>query len=137
MFGHSDPASGKTLRSLWLSAGLFLVALVIHLSLTPDPVTVPVDQGDKYSHVLAYLVLMLWFAQIYESGIARIRLAASLMLLGVALEFAQRWTGVRSFEVLDMAAGIAGVFTGWAMAPPRMPSGYLLVQNALSLLRRS
>ena len=44
------------------------------------------------------------------------------MALGIALEFAQRMTGFRMFEVADMVAGALGVTLGWLLAPPRTPN---------------
>lgn len=110
-------------RHSWLVLGWLLVFLVIFLSLTPAPLRTDMDHADKLSHVLAYAVLMLWFAQPYETARQRILLAIGFVGMGVALEFLQRWTGYRSFEVADMAASTAGVAAGWMFAPPRLPNG--------------
>ena len=59
----------------------------------------PLEQGDKLSHTLGYLVLMSWFANIYATPSRRVRSAIGFIPLGVALEFLQRWTGYRTFEV--------------------------------------
>jgi VanZ family protein len=114
--------------------GWMLVFFVIYLSLTPEPVQVPMEQGDKFGHVLAYGALMSWFANLYEVFPRRIQFAVGFIALGVALEFIQGWTGYRSFEFADMAADAAGVAVGWVVAPPRIPN-YLramgkLVQSA-------
>ena len=109
-------------RRLWLSVGWALVALVVYLSLTPAPVELNIEQGDKLSHVLAYLALMAWFTNLYNVPAQRVVLAAGFVLLGIVLEFLQRWTGYRSFELVDMAAGTIGVAIGWALAPPRIPN---------------
>ena len=119
------------LRPVWVALAWLLVALVIWLSLTPRPPELPLDEGDKYGHLLAYGVLMLWFAQLYQGP--RRRLAISgLVALGVALEYAQQWTGYRSFEAWDIAADAAGVLLGLAAAPPRLPN---LLAAAERLLR--
>lgn len=133
-FRHMRAANQPSLlkhgaRSLWLALGWILVLLVIYLSLTPDPVTLPVREGDKFSHAFAYFVLMSWFANLYRSLRLRAGFAAGFIALGVALEFVQLWTGYRSFEVSDMVAGALGVAAGWAAAPPRLP-------NYLSLAER-
>lgn len=117
------------LRQFWLLFGWLLILFVVYMSLTPSPMQLPVEQGDKFSHTLAYLGLMSWFANLYEGRTERVMLAAGFMVMGVGLEYAQRWTGIRSFEVLDMAAGIAGVIVAWLIAPPRLP-------NCLHLLNR-
>jgi VanZ family protein len=104
----------KPLRfhQLWLVLGWFWVALVIYLSLTPHPPEISMMSGDKIGHMLAYLFLMLWFAQIYRSLGTRIQIAIGLVLLGVAIEFAQEQTGYRRFEVADMGADAIGVGIG-------------------------
>jgi VanZ family protein len=107
---------------LWLIAGWILILLIIYLSVTPTPIQVPMEGSDKLEHILAYAVLMSWFANLHESSGRRIILAASFVALGVALEFVQGWTGYRSFELADMAAGATGVATGWLVAPPRTPN---------------
>ncbi len=45
-----------------------------------------------------------------------------MVALGIALEYAQRATGYRSFEVADMVADALGVAIGWLAAPPRLPN---------------
>lgn len=124
------------LRTIWLTIGWILVFLIVYLSLTPDPIAVPVEQGDKFSHVAAYLVLMSWFANLYEGPPQRIICAAGCIALGVGLEFAQRWTGFRSFELADMAAGAAGVVVAWILAPPRLPNYLHLAENIVRAWHR-
>jgi VanZ family protein len=110
------------MRRLWLVLGWSLVLFVIYLSLTPEPVQVSVDHGDKYGHIFAYAMLMSWFANLYALSGRRMQFAAGFVALGIALEFVQGWTGYRSFEVADMAADAAGVGIGWLLAPPRLPN---------------
>ena len=110
-----------TVRRLWSAAGSILVALVIYLSLTPRPLEIPVENGDKLGHMLAYATLMFWYAQIYARFGSRVRLAIALVAMGIGLEFLQRLTGYRSLEVQDMLAGAIGVLAGWIAAPPRLP----------------
>ena len=38
---------------LWQTLGVLLIGFVVYLSLMPDPIQVPVEQGDKYGHILA------------------------------------------------------------------------------------
>jgi len=89
------------------------VGLIVWLSLTPSPPRVDFTAGDKIGHLLAYGVLMFWFAQLY---LTRIAYAAGFIAMGIALEFTQGWLGYRSFELLDMAANTLGVLAGWAAA---------------------
>lgn len=110
------------LRPLWLVAGWMLVLLVIYLSLAPSPPPLTKNQGDKLEHILAYAALMSWFVNLYAEMTPRMRIAAGLIALGVGLEFVQRWSGYRTFEVADMAADAVGVAAGWLSAPPRLPN---------------
>jgi VanZ family protein len=116
------PAATLRLRPLWLLLGWMLVFFVIYLSLTPEPVQVPMEEGDKFGHVLAYAALMSWFANLYEVSARRMQFAIGFIALGVALEFIQGWTGYRTFEVADMAGDAVGVAVGWLVAPPRIPN---------------
>ena len=116
------PEAALRVRRFWLLLGWMLVFFVIYLSLTPEPVQVPMEQGDKFGHVLAYAALMSWFANLYNGSARRMQFAIGFIALGVALEFVQRWTGYRSFELADMAADAAGVAAGWVFAPPRIPN---------------
>jgi len=126
----TPPSTPETrIRRLWLVIGWVLVLLVIYLSVTPAPIAATMALGDKFGHVLAYVVLMYWFASLHESPNRRATLAVGLIAMGIALEFVQRWTGYRSFEVTDMAAGAAGVIAGWIVAPPRTPNCLRLIER--------
>ncbi len=111
----------QSVRRAWWAIGWFGVALVIYLSLIPDPPSIDVAGGDKLEHIAAYAVLMFWFAHLGASVRDRSLTAVALVLLGVAIEFAQRATGYRDFEIADMVAGATGVLIGWLAAPPRVP----------------
>jgi len=107
-----------------------LVLLVIYLSLTPAPLTLPIGEGgDKVSHAFAYFVLMSWFANLYAVVSVRARFAVGFIGLGVILEFVQLWTGYRSFEVTDMTASAIGVLAGWLAASPRLPNYLALAER--------
>ena len=103
-------------RILAVSAGWALVATVIWLSVTPQPIQTGIDQGDKLGHLLAYGTLMFWFCVLYRPLRVRAFYAAGFIAMGIALEFVQGWLGYRSFEVVDMVANAVGVFVGWAVA---------------------
>jgi VanZ family protein len=95
---------------LRLGIGFLLIASVVYLSLTPHPIEVPGEQGDKYGHIVAYSTLMIWFAAIYRAHGQRVALAIAFVLLGVVLECLQRLTGYRTFDVADMVADAFGVW---------------------------
>jgi VanZ family protein len=92
-----------------------MVLAIVWLSVTPHPPSVHVDYGDKLEHTLAYGVLMFWFCQIHSRRSQRAAYGLAWIVLGIALEYVQRLLGYRSFDVLDMAAGAAGVLLGWGM----------------------
>jgi hypothetical protein len=124
---------GEGVRRAWLAVGWFGVGLVVFLSLTPTPPQV--DLGaytDKWEHLTAYAVLMWWFCQLQLFLSGRAQIGVGLIALGIALEFAQRVTGLRMFEVSDMVAGTLGVTLGWLLAPPRTPSLLGLCQRWLA-----
>jgi VanZ family protein len=116
-------------RKLWLAIGFVLVALVVFLSLTPKPLDVGRFEGVNVGHLLAYGSLMLWFAQIFRSGRGRIGVGIALVLLGVALEYAQLMTGYRSFAYADMRDNAIGVAAGLAVSITRL-GGILAVFDA-------
>jgi hypothetical protein len=75
---------------------------------------------DKIEHVLAYGLLMFWFAHLEPQERGRIRLAVGIMGIGVALECLQGLIGHREFSPADMGANGLGVLLGWLAAPPRV-----------------
>jgi hypothetical protein len=113
----------EAVRRAWRAAGWVGIGLVVFLSLTPRPPEV--DLGaytDKWEHVTAYALLMWWFCQLRTSRSARAQTGLGLVALGIGLEFAQRMTGFRMFEISDMVAGTLGVALGWLLAPSRTPN---------------
>lgn len=112
--------------TLWLSLGGLLIALIWYLSLIPDPPDIGIDNGDKIEHLLAYGLLMAWFAQIYIESKYRLRLMLGFILMGVLLEVLQGMTGFRTYSYADMAANSSGVFIGLLLS--RGPMAQLLQQ---------
>ena len=100
----------------WLAVGLGLVALVVYLSLTPDPIDAGQVGDISVGHFLAYGVLMLWFAQLFPGWPARLAVAGAFTLMGVGLEYVQGLTSYRSFDYADMRDNAIGVAIGLAMA---------------------
>jgi VanZ family protein len=120
--------SSSVLQRLWRGVGWFGLVLLLYLSLTPRPPDIPMEQGDKFGHALAYALLMFWWAQLFIATRARLRLAAGLLALGIALEYAQGWTGWRTFDYFDMLADAIGIMLGWLAAA--------ITPNALALIGR-
>jgi VanZ family protein len=121
-----------TVRRIWRAIGFGLVVLVVWLSLTPQPIEIPVEQGDKLGHITAYATLMFWFAQLDTRHRMRVGYAIGFVTLGVAMEFAQRLTDYRTFELADMGADAVGVLFGWLVSPPRGPNMIGFVERMLS-----
>jgi VanZ family protein len=102
-------------RRFWLALGFSLVLAVIVSSLIPGGPPGRFPGIDKLEHVIAYLVLMVWFAGLHPRHAWR-WLALALLAMGVLLELAQGAMHMqRSAEVRDVVANAAGVGLG-AMA---------------------
>jgi VanZ family protein len=104
------------MRPVAVAAGWLLAATIVWLSLTPSPPDPGFAYGDKLGHFAAYAGLMFWFGALYRSPRPRVALALLWIAMGVALEFAQRATGDRNFELADIAADSLGVLLGWGIS---------------------
>ena len=104
------------MRRACVALGWLLAGVIVVLSLIPAPPKVDVAHADKVEHLLAYGSLMFWFGQLYPRAAVRIAYAALWIAMGVAIEYLQRWTGYRMFDVADMLANALGVLIGWAVA---------------------
>ena len=96
-----------------------LIAVVVIGTLLPAK-SAPIEMldtlgiNDKVEHVLAYLSLA--FLPALHEGRRRLAFVAPMLVaLGVALEFGQRLSPGRDFEIGDMIADAAGVMAGIAM----------------------
>lgn len=117
---------GLSLRRIWISLGATIIAAIWLLSLIPHPPHVGFEGGDKVGHVVAYGVMMLWWSQILIRSRDHLIIAAAFVTMGILIEFVQRWTGWRTFEVADMIADAIGVAMGWCIACT--PAGSILVR---------
>ena len=115
----------------WRALGYELILLVIYLSLTPFSLNIPIENGDKLGHWMAYTTLMVWFAWLYPNLRTRLVYAAGFLVLGIALEFAQGLTEYRTFELSDMVADAVGVALGWIAALPPLPNLLVLMERSL------
>jgi VanZ family protein len=102
-------------RRAGLALGWAWVAAILYLSLTPAPPRIDLEGGDKLGHLFSYAALAYWFGQFYF-GRTRLFYAVGFVAMGIAIEFAQRATGYRSFEIADMVANTLGVAAGWTAA---------------------
>jgi hypothetical protein len=124
--GEAQRVRSTTLRRSWRAIGWGLVAVIIWLSLTPHPITIPLENGDKVGHVAAYAT------QLDMRHRSRLAYAIGFVALGVTLELAQGLTDYRFLEFADMAANAIGVMIGWTLSPPRGPDMLGFVERALS-----
>jgi len=117
---------------VWLILGWLMIVAIILLSLVSISTPALFSYQDKAFHVLAYFLLMGWFAQLYPRPRHLLWLIL-LVALGVGLEFVQGATRHRTFEYLDMAANSLGVAIAWLLAAT--PFARLLVWFERRVLR--
>lgn len=98
---------------LWLSLGWIAVALAVVVCLAPiDKLPQPPSLSDKTEHFLAYLLLSVWFAGIYQRGHYWI-IAVGLIVMGILIELAQDAMGLgRRADAYDVIANCSGVLAG-------------------------
>ncbi|WP_171013526.1 VanZ family protein [Chitinivorax sp. B] len=82
----------------------------------PAPPQLHINYGDKLQHTGTYLLLMLWFAQLYPARAKRLSIMSSFIAMGVAIEYAQDATGYRSFDQYDMATNALGAILGMLLS---------------------
>lgn len=106
------------LRYLWIVTGYMLVALVLFLSLTSNPIDTGMSfpYQDKLYHAFAYFTLMFWFSQIYHDSFQRKMIAVIFILMGIMLEYLQSFDPQRFAEFGDMVANTSGVVLGFLLA---------------------
>lgn len=103
----------------WIAIGWLLVAGVTTASLVTVPVEAPAYPFvDKLLHLLAYLVVMGWFAQIWSSRGTLAAHAGGLIALGIALELVQGSLSHRSADAFDAIANALGVVLGTLTTRP-------------------
>ena len=97
--------------------GWLLVAALVAVSVGTVPSDLPeTTHADKVAHLLAYMLVMGWFAQIWSSRSALFVHACFLVVLGIGLEMLQGSTDHRTADPLDALANAAGVVLGWLAA---------------------
>lgn len=101
---------------LWLSLGWLAVASAIAVCLVPiEKLPQPPTLSDKAEHFIAYLMLSVWFAGIYQRGRYWI-IAVGLLVMGVLIEFAQSGMGLgRHGDFRDVIANSSGILAGLSM----------------------
>ena len=122
---------------LWLALGWMLILLVVIFSLWPKP-----QRHGGFSssanlwHAAAYMILMLWFANIYNLPRQKVWLSAAFIAMGVSLECIQGISGYRRFQSVDILANGIGVLLGWALAATPLGACLIELDNLLARFRR-
>ena len=118
---------------LWLTLGYILVTLVVFLSLWPKPPQ-PLDfeQSDKVAHIFTYMVLMLWFVNLYSERSRQVKLGVVFLGMGVFLELLQGMSEYRTLAYTDMLANGVGILVGLYLAKTRLAFGLLYLDTRLS-----
>ena len=81
------------------------------------------DLNDKFEHTMAYAILT-WLPATHERRRTVAGAALGALAMGIALEYLQRYSGWRDFEIGDMLADAAGVGCGILAALPARSAGF-------------
>ena len=99
----------------WLGSSLVLLITVLALSAIRSPVQSAFSNTDKWTHLLAFTFLMIWF-----SGLFRFRLSAlvavGLLIYGILIEVLQTFVVYRYSEPADVLFDLFGILIGWALS---------------------
>ena len=97
---------------LWRILAAGMLAVVVILSLVPDPPKPPGLLGwDKLQHTAAYAFLAWWFLQAWE-GRRSLAWCVFLVAVGCGIEGLQALTSLRQPSLLDAIANTLGVALG-------------------------
>jgi VanZ family protein len=98
---------------LWLGLGWFTVAMAVVVCLVPmDELPQPPNMSDKSEHFVAYFILSVLFAGVYQRNRYWI-IAAGLVVMGILIEFAQGAMGLgRQADFRDVLANSSGIAVG-------------------------
>jgi VanZ family protein len=108
----------RWLRVLWLAAVIaVIVGSLLPGSSYPMQALGELNVSDKILHFAAYAVLA-FLPALHERWPALSAALLGAVALGVLLEFLQRLSPGRNFEVADMVADAAGVVCGMLLALP-------------------
>lgn len=120
-------------RSVWLFVGYAIVALVVYLSLTSNPINLNLGfpNQDKVFHALAYFSLMFWFAQIYHNTRQRAVMIVVFVFLGLLMEYVQSLSPYRTAEFADMLANATGVILAYVITRQRLRFVLMRVETLL------
>jgi VanZ family protein len=117
---------------VWLALWALMILAVIVLSLMPKPPIPPTLTIGKLDHLIAYFALAVFAVQLYMRRRAQLGAAFALVLLGIALEFAQGYlTTYRHMAAYDALIDAFGVVLGTAMAWTPLATILLRIERKL------
>jgi VanZ family protein len=123
-------------RRIWVLLGWGMVVSVVVLSLIP--LDVDLSEGrDKFAHSIAYGSMTFWFAMLFRGRLRQIAIALAFAAMGVAIEYLQRMTGYRTFDVADMAANGIGAALGWTVVQTPLRNALEWTERLLGWMSRS
>jgi hypothetical protein len=100
----------------WWAGGWLIAAGVVIGSLLPGSGVPDLGVSDKVQHVLAYVLLTLWFAGLLPRSRYGV-MGLALVGFGVFIEFAQHFLQYdREGDLYDVLANVLGVSCGLALA---------------------
>ena len=101
----------------WLALGWLLIALIVFLSLWPEPPQpLAFEQSDKFVHSVVYMLLMLWFTNLYPRSYHHPRLSTAFFAMGICLELLQGMIEHRTFSYADILANGFGILLASLLA---------------------
>jgi VanZ family protein len=95
------------------------LSLLAILALVPDLFPLPTPYADKMLHVLICTLILIWAFFTFKSRKSIAIVCGALASGGIGLEFIQSFIPGREVSLDDMAANLAGIFSGLLI-------GYLL-----------
>jgi VanZ family protein len=102
-------------RWWWLGAGVAALVIILALALAPLTTRLPIIQGDKVAHALAFMLLTIWFSGVFAPRVAP-QLTAALLGYGVLIEILQSFMPYRSADPYDVLSDLVGISAGWLLA---------------------
>jgi hypothetical protein len=100
---------------LWLAIGWLILAVIVVAMAVPTPqVYVPINNADKWVHVIAFATLAGWTAQIYRPSATLAWRGLGLLAFAGSTELMQAMIPWRSADWGDFFADAFGVVLGLA-----------------------
>jgi VanZ family protein len=121
---------------IWSAIGCWLLVSIVALSLWPESPSPNHDLSPRFKleQLLGYLVLMLWFGNIYTGDRPRLRLSAIFFSLAMCLELLQPLTPGRTMMITDVVINGIGISLGWILAKTFLGTCLSEIDTCLSLI---